>query len=113
MKRRVRQQRRGCPFLFTSARKARLRSEGMTQQAIADALGVDKATVCRDIELLQTQQLDDVPEQPDTRHRARRLARSSARGSGSLRSVTGRPAFLRPSGVNASARIAFSSIGEA
>jgi len=113
LKRRVRQQRRGCPFLFTSARKARLRSEGMTQQAIADALGVDKATVCRDIELLQTQQLDDVPQQPDARHRARRLARSSARGSGSLRSVTGRPAFLRPSGVNASARIAFSSIGEA
>ena len=35
----------------------------MTQQAIADALGVDKATVCRDIELLQTQQLDDVPQQ--------------------------------------------------
>ena len=93
---------------------ARLRSEGMTQQAIADALGVSKATVCGDVdELFKAEQLDDDPEQPDARHRARRLARSSARGSGSLRSVTGRPAFLRPSGVNASARIAFSSIGEA
>jgi len=93
---------------------ARLRSEGMTQQAIADALGVSKQTVCNDCEQLSNDgQLDDVPEQPDARHRARRLARSSARGSGSLRSVTGRPAFLRPSGVNASARIAFSSIGEA
>ena len=37
----------------------------MTQQAIADALGVSKATVMRDCdELLQMKQLDDVPEQP-------------------------------------------------
>ena len=46
---------------------ARLRSEGMTQQAIADALGVSKATVCGDVdELFKAEQLDDVPEQPDT-----------------------------------------------
>ncbi len=39
----------------------------MTQQAIADALGVSKQTVCNDCEQLSNDgQLDDVPEQRDT-----------------------------------------------
>jgi hypothetical protein len=45
---------------------ARLRSEGMTQQAIADALGVSNQTMMRDCEFVHVDKLDDVPEQPDT-----------------------------------------------
>ena len=45
---------------------ARLRSEGMTQQAIADALGVSYGTVVNDLQFVNVDKLDDVPEQPDT-----------------------------------------------
>ena len=44
---------------------ARLRSEGMTQQAIADALGVSTGAVAGDCQFLSTEKLDDVPQQPD------------------------------------------------
>ena len=63
----------------------------MTQQAIADALGVSYGTVVNDLQFVNVDKLDDAPEQPDTvvgAYRARRFARSSAIGSTSSVGIT-------------------------